>query len=425
MHPPSFWRAMKSEPWCFWWLNLYLFFEYVRPQSIYPAIDVLPYAQLTLIATLLSTFSISYKERARSVENTLIIIFAIIVLLSSAFAYSPQHSYDNLMAFFGWFTIYFLFTIIVTTDKRLFIILVAYLLYNFKMSQHGFLSWAQRGFSFTKWGLNGTPGWWTNSGEFGIQLAIFLPLVSCFIIGLWAYWSPWLRRFSLLMPFTAFASVIGTSSRGALVGTSAAFIWLAMVSKARLKVLVSLVIIGSIIFWSIPDESMKRFEAAGDDETSLHRIERWEAGFETMNEYPILGIGFKNWAVYYPDHYTPEWPGSHLVHNMFVEAGTELGYSGLAVFSLMVIFVFFVNSSTRRNAKKTGNRFATMLSYGMDGGLVGLIISGSFVTVLYYPYFWIHMAFAVALNNVTKRAAAKLAGTTSNTDVAPKRIEAR
>ena len=43
------------------------------------------------------------------------------------------------------------------------------------------------------------------------------------------------------------------------------------------------------------------------------------------------------------------------------------------------------------------------LSYGLDAGLIGYLVAGSFVTDLYYPYFWIQILMIVALNNVTKK----------------------
>ena len=72
-----------------------------------------------------------------------------------------------------WVLVYFLTISIVNTEKRMIIFLLFYFLFNFKMSQHGTISWASRGFSFAGWGLVGSPGWFRNSGEFAIQMIIF------------------------------------------------------------------------------------------------------------------------------------------------------------------------------------------------------------------------------------------------------------
>ena len=42
------------------------------------------------------------------------------------------------------------------------------------------------------------------------------------------------------------------------------------------------------------------------------------------------------------------------------------------------------------------------MTYGLDMGLVGYLVAGTFVTVFYYPFFWVQIAFIVALHNITK-----------------------
>ncbi|MDX2441152.1 MAG: hypothetical protein QNK40_11460, partial [Desulfobacterales bacterium] len=39
-----------------------------------------------------------------------------------------------------------------------------------------------------------------------------------------------------------------------------------------------------------------------------------------------------------------------------------------------------------------------------DMGLVGYLAAGFFVTVLYYPFFWVQIAMIVALHNVSLHA---------------------
>lgn len=50
------------------------------------------------------------------------------------------------------------------------------------------------------------------------------------------------------------------------------------------------------------------------------------------------------------------------------------------------------------------------MTHGLDAALIGYLISASFVTVLFYPYQWIHVAFIVALNNIAKKQLLESAG---------------
>jgi hypothetical protein len=44
------------------------------------------------------------------------------------------------------------------------------------------------------------------------------------------------------------------------------------------------------------------------------------------------------------------------------------------------------------------------MAHGLDGALVGYVASGFFISVLYYPFFWINFAMTVALHNATLQA---------------------
>ena len=41
------------------------------------------------------------------------------------------------------------------------------------------------------------------------------------------------------------------------------------------------------------------------------------------------------------------------------------------------------------------------MSHGLDSALVAYLVAGFFVTVLYYPFFWINLAFTVSLYHTT------------------------
>jgi O-antigen ligase len=294
---------------------------------------------------------------------------------------------------------------VVHTRQRFFIFVLLYMLCNFKMTQHGFLSWAQTGFSFSSWGVTGSPGWFQNSGEFGIQLTIFTPMAVAFCIALYPGWNKWGKIFFWLMPITAVGSTLATSSRGALLGLIAAASWSLRSSKRFFRTAVLLIVVGSIGWAVTPAEFKARFDTAGEDDTSLHRLDRWNKAWATMKKYPLLGVGHKNWDSYYRaklDYSGPR--GSAKVHNIFFESGTEHGFLGLFTLIGILIMMFAMNVRTRRIAKEYDMRFEYYMAHGMDGAIIGMVISASFVTVLYYPYVWIHAAFVTCLYNSARRA---------------------
>jgi len=123
----------------------------------------------------------------------------------------------------------------------------------------------------------------------------------------------------------------------------------------------------------------------------------------------MLGIGYANWADYYRKFVNPR---GQLPHNIFVQAASELGYTGLLAFLLLIAYTFVVNARTRKLARRLPQSdFLFGMANGLDGALVGYLVSGFFVTVLYYPFFWINLAMTVALHKATKHELRQVAAT--------------
>lgn len=403
-------RTAREEGWPFILICIYLFFEYVRPETIYPVIDIVSYVPIILgLAFLLSIINNELGNSVPNIINRLMVLYAVVVLLSSAVSFYPAQSFSRLSVFFDWFIIYFFIVQLVNNEKRFFVFLFLFLLFSFKMSQHGFISWAKIGFAFRSWGVTGAPGWFRNSGEVGIQMCIYVPLSIAFIIATRKYLTKkWLILLSL-MPFTGIGTIIASSSRGALLGLGLAGIW-SILRRPKVLVLggIALALATCITISVLPQKSEQRFAASGHDRTSLHRIERWKAGIDALNHYPVLGVGFDIWDIYYPEHYTPKIKGSSLVHNIFIQCGSELGYTGLSVFVAMIFSCFLITRKVRRLCRGHQDQFLAIMSYGFDSALVGLLASSFFVTVLYYPYFWIHCALTTCLHTAAQKKYAPL-----------------
>jgi putative inorganic carbon (hco3(-)) transporter len=383
---------------------IYLFLEYFRPQTLYPSIDVIPLAKTVLLLTMALFVIRANFNIVKNGINKLLLLFFVIILLSSVNAMSFEAAIGKVPEFIAWMIIYFLIVNIVNTEKRFLVFMLSFLLYSFKMAQFSFRGWASQGFTFAASGTGGGPGWFQNSGEFGIQMCIFLPLGFYFFLGLKEYWPLWKKGFFILFPIFAVTGTISSSSRGALLGACVVMLWILIKSRQRWKGLFVLIGVGIWVFSLVPPEQKERFERARhmDDRTSQTRVERWKKGMEMAAKNPLLGVGYGNWVV--ADRAMFDGDGS-FSHNIFIECMSELGYSGLVVFLLMVSYTFVNNYQTRKFSSAPGaeNRFIYYMAHGLDGALVGYLISGFFVTVFYYPYFWINLAMSVSLNNISKK----------------------
>lgn len=400
----SLWQAVKQEPLSFWTITAYFFFEYVRPQGIFPAIAFIPWAQICLLAAIFGAVTDRTVKWMPCVENKHLLVFLSIVLLSAALAFKPHIAWETISIIINWVLIYFLVITIVNTEKRFYLFLFAYFIFNFKMSQHGFVAWASRGFSFTQWGLVGPQGWFNNSGEYAIQMQIFACVSTAYVLALNDKWSRLKKWFLYLMPFTAIMTVLGASSRGSQLGLLAIGLLLMVRLKAGFKIFIGLAIFMLLAYSIMPEEQIQRFSNMGDDSTSLTRFAYWAYGWEVIKDNLFLGVGYDNWLEYarftMPDGI---YDGRiQLPHNIYIEIAAESGLLGFFGFLLLLIYALVINGRTRKMALELNHKLFYFLTYGFSMGLVGYLVAGTFVTVFYYPFFWVQIAFIVALHNVTK-----------------------
>jgi len=404
--PGSIWRGLKQENAAFRWVCIYLFFEYVRPQSLYPVIDILPYSQISLLLTCIFAYSDRSIKWVSNYGNTLFILFFIAILLSSVLAFQPSTSFGKIDVIINWIVLYFLFITIVNTEKRFILFLLIFFLVNFKMSQFGFRSFITRG--YTSFGVSGGSGWFEDSGDLGIEMIIFVSLSAAFVLALKGYWGKYKTLFFWLLPLTGLVTIIATTSRGAQLGMLATGIWFILKSPKGIKWLSAIILIGLVIYSIIPERMLDEFGEAGDDRTSQARIALWAFGGDIVRDYPVLGVGYFNWIEYCsflnPSGIAGTYRSTCLVaHNTYVTAAAELGIIGLVIYLVLMLFILKLNARTRTIAKQRNNKFILYTAHGLDGGLIGYTISTIFFTLLFYPLLYVQLAMTVALYEISKK----------------------
>jgi len=393
---------MKSEHFSFWMICLYLFFEYARPQAIIPAIDVLPWAQLLILLSLVGAFFDKTVKWVSSSVNVALVLMSAAIFFSIQFAEYPEISKQHYIDFYSWILIYFLIINIVNSRQRYYIFTLIFLICAAKISIGTSKSWALRGFSFSSWGLMGPKGYFQNSGELAILMLTLFP-VAFKLYSLIQNCISKLEKF-LLMVFwvTPLLTILGASSRGAQLAL--VFVCALMFRKTIFKI--KPLIIGVILFFALfqllPEEQKDRFRSAGDDRTSQQRLLYWKHGIEIIRENPLLGIGFFNFPKYYEQYYSHDLLMSRpeLPHNIFIQVGTDAGVLGLAPFVYVILYCFLQG---KKVAKLKGNGIERALIVGHSFGILGFVVAGQFVTVTYYPFLWIGLAFIVSGSNIISK----------------------
>lgn len=391
----------------FWMICIYLFFEYFRPQAIYPVIDVFPWARSFIILAFVGALLDPTVKWVSNPINKWIIGFSIAIYISIQLAYFPEVSREYLVDFYSWVVIYFLIVSIVNTRERFYIFLMILMFCSAKIAIGTTLSWAGRGFSFTDWGLMGPRGYFQNSGELAILMLTLFPLAFYYYQATKKNPLRWWEKALIVVFFVApIMTILGASSRGAQLALLGILALMYRKHVFRIKPMIAVALVLVAGFFLLPEQQKERFTQMGEDRTSQQRMLYFENGWEMMKKYPVFGVGYFNFPEYFTLHYPEDIitynEQAELAHNIFIQVGTDAGFVGLALF--IGIIVSGIRLAFKVRSKHPNDEFFRYIGAGLGYGLIGFLVAGQFVTVAYYPFLWIGVAFIAALTNVVSKA---------------------
>lgn len=227
----------------------------------------------------------------------------------------------------------------------------------------------------------------------------------------------------LIIYLSSFFVLVATKGRGALVAlilmtivTSGIYIYEKINVKNVLIGLLSILVIGSLSYKQIPQDSIHRFkttfntEQTGDNTSNYLRIEMWKSAIWRVKQKPILGYGtkydpkdmFRVYAENMPETTSTERYFKDILlksfddaHSMYLNALVD---NGIFILSLIVIwflipsYMFFMN--IRKIKKKD-------IFIGTICGLGSFLIQGLFWPIWRKPdqmYFWIFFTILCILS---------------------------
>ena len=253
------------------------------------------------------------------------------------------------------------------------------------------------------------------------DLALVLMFPTSFAVGLLVtHQLPWHQR---LIGFIAipilFWAVMATQSRGGLLGMIAVFgIYGLQRIKSKILLLSIAIAAGSILFFiaGISERSSGGAAEAGIDASAMGRLYAWEAAFKMAVSNPLTGVGLDNFYANY-FYYSPHWDGlNHAVHSTWFGVLAETGFLGLAIFISLVIVLIRKANRTLQAVKLVQNKIDPAIytsAQAVFAGLIGTIVSGTFLTQGFNWPIYILAALVVAVSKTSEIALAELNKSTS------------
>ena len=191
--------------------------------------------------------------------------------------------------------------------------------------------------------------------------------------------------------FTAIA-IIGTHSRGALLGLLVMGVMFILKSRRKIMPILGALVFAAILPHIAPAEWFERMDTIKtfeEDGSAIARLGAWEAAIVIANK-SVTGGGFD---VLIPTNGVD-------AHSIYFEILSEQGYIGLAMFLTLELMTWFKASKVKNMTRLRPDLFwARDLALMIQASLTGYAVSGAFLGLAYFDLYYLVIALVVVLHN--------------------------
>lgn len=206
------------------------------------------------------------------------------------------------------------------------------------------------------------------------------------------------------------ASILGSQSRGALLGIVAigTFFWWKSTYKLSATLMVG--VVAALIFMFMPQswwDRMNTIETYNQDESANARINSWTVAFNVANDR-ITGGAPGMWI---PSVFRDYAPNPNVVfdaHSIYFEMLGEQGWIGLFLFLLLAAMTWRSCSRMIKTHKNNPDKkWAADLAAMIQVSLIGYYVSGAFLGLAYYDYYYDLIAVTIIAAKLTTEPTAR------------------
>lgn len=243
------------------------------------------------------------------------------------------------------------------------------------------------GGNYLVWGPLGS--FITGNNEVALAILTVLPLFRYLQV---RATNKWVARAMLACMLLCAAAVLGSWSRGALVGAAAMFMVMWLKTKRKWLSGMAIAVAGAVFLAFLPQGWFDRMSTIKDydqDASALGRINAWGFAVNLANDRPIVGGGFR---AFDPDlflRYAPIPDDFHDAHSIYFEVLGEHGYIGLLLFVSVAALSYGMGRRIKRLSEgREDLRWAADLASMVQVSLVGYGVGGAFLGLAYFdlPY---------------------------------------
>jgi O-antigen ligase len=393
----------------FYLVMMAMLFEFGRPQDLFPPLKVVPIPTLLDVSLAFAVF-MSGKANFSNKQTKLWMALLVVMTLWVPFANNNFHALMTLKDMTLCFFFYLGIVAFVNSTKRMHKLILMWLGVHTVLAINGILHHGQ-----------GVGGWMGDENDFGMEMNVAIPVAFFMYQGATSKGTK-ILYIGLLGLFVM--ALVSTGSRGGFLGLLAVGAYCWFYSPQKFISLIVGICLSGLVLVAAPQEYWDRIATITDDSTmetgtAGQRMFTWGIGWEMFLANPILGVGQANFPWTLGEYLGGRtWQTKSLsgrqAHSLYFTLLPELGLVGVVIFGSMIYFNYrdtrirqlrprlrgdIVESSKERDRQLYR---AALYGNAILGGMIGYLVTSTFISTLWYPTFWIMMGLAVALRNTTQ-----------------------
>lgn len=410
-HPNGIRITQQAEGKAGFYLVLaYLLFEFGRPQELIPGIKAIPFGTGLSVLIFLKVLMSGKLSFSRAQTKLWIVLFSVMAIHVPV----ATNNFWALMTFKDMFLLYCVYLGVITfvnsTEKMM-------TLMKLWMGIHLFLAVM----GVAKGGV-GIGAWMGDENDFCMVMNMAAPF-AYFLLFASSGMAERLKYLGVLG--AVILGAMASLSRGGFMGLASvgAYCWYR--SPKKLNALVVLLVAVVFMVALAPETYWDEIASSGSDETvnkgtGAERLYTWGIGMDMFFGNPIIGVGQSNFPWTFDEYQgTRTFQGRSIAgrqaHSAWVTLIAELGLAGIVIIGAMLLQCYkdlkLVRTSLSpvRSGQKhgqtvqVGEDIRVYLARAMEGSLIGFIVSGVFISILWYPSLWIMLGLVVALRNISEK----------------------
>jgi putative inorganic carbon (HCO3(-)) transporter len=210
-------------------------------------------------------------------------------------------------------------------------------------------------------------------------------------------------------------AILGTYSRGGLIGlsVSALFLW----SKAQKKLLLGIcgVVVLTVGYMIMPADWTKRMDtiqSAEEDGSFMGRVQVWRFSYNIALARPLVGGGLaasENGTIF--NTYSTDYvPSGRAAHSIYFQVLGDNGFAGLFIFLSLLGAVWWQCSVIKKRAAGRAELgWAVDLATMIQVSWAGYMVAGAALSMAYYDLTYIELGAIVALGKIVRQIDAVVA----------------